>query len=169
MNYEETMARLHYCSMANKAIEILKCYKEIGVSKGNLMKLRDEYKEKSDKEIRIKNSQLGRLIRRFSNEDLFRKYQYEVYDLILAHMNIQGVDRINYAEFACIVFKDELYEKYFEDPFIQFEKNNIEDQYRESMESQEQKMFIETMILQREKLIPKYGELKPIEPQEENE
>ena len=133
------------------------------------MKLRDEYKIKSDREYKFDTSTIGRFFNTAFNRPIYRKYWYEAYDLMLAHMNLMGVDSLNSLQFAGVVFDIGLYEKHFRDSFIEFEKIQHELLYYEEMSKETKKIYERKRLEQREKLIPKYGELKSIESQEENE
>lgn len=67
------------------------------------------------------------------------------------------------------MFDKEIYEKYFKENFIEFEKTQHELLYYDEMTKEAKKIYEQRRIEQKNNLIPKYGEVKVIESQEENE
>lgn len=74
-------------------------------------------------------------------------------------MNIMGVNSLNTEQFSRVMFDKEIYEKYFKENFVECEKVSK----LEKMEYEKKRIhYLENRI-------PKYGEVKVIESQEENE
>ena len=160
---EERMAFQHYFSLMTDALKLLNDSHDMVITKHRAMKLRDGSKEKSDREIKLKCSFAGRTYREFKGSDLERENRYELYDLILACMNIGGSDMINSLEFAKIAFDREVYNRYFRKTFEEFQVKNIENEYNSNLTADQRKSFVQTVIQNRENLVPKYGEFKELE------
>jgi len=168
-NIEEMIAFQNYFSMATDTLKLLNDYHDMFISRERAKQRRDDVKVMSDKEIKVKCSSMGRFFREVGGRELERKNKYELYDLLLAHMSIQGLDSINSIQFSKSAFDYEIYKKYFKESFEKFEEQNIEDEYNSQLSAEQKKNFAQTIISARENLIPKYGQLPKLEEEAERE
>lgn len=165
---EEVRAYRKYFSLATEALNILTNEHNMTISRGKAIACRDECKIKADKEIMLKCSSVGRFMRELGGEKLNRKHKYEAYDLMLAVMKINGESGISSRDFLEVAFNRDVYNKYFKEAFVEFEKNTIENEYTSDLTPEQKKAFAQIVIAQNEKLIPKYGYI-PCVGQEERE
>lgn len=158
-----------YRIFGNQALVELNIRPDRYICRKTAMRLRDEYKLKSDREDRFDNSRFGQVFNTVLNRPIYRKYWYEAFDLMLAHMNILGVDSLNSVQFSEVVFDKEIYKKYFKENFIEFEKIQHELLYYDEMTKDAKNIYAQKRMDQRNKLIPKYGKLEGLEEQSANE
>ena len=158
-----------YRIFGNQALVELNVQRDRYICRKTAMRLRDDYKEKSDREDKFDSSKFGRIFNTVLNRPIYRKYWFEAFDLMLAHMNIMGVNSLNSVQFSEVVFDKGIYEKYFKENFIEYAKIQKELLYYDEMTKEAKMIYERKRIEQREKLIPKYGKLPNLEEQSENE
>ena len=168
MYNEEELAYNAYRIIGIQAITELNKKHDGYIYRARAIRFRDEYKKKADREYNFNESNFGRFWNSLRNRIDWR-YWYEAYDLMLAHMNIMGVNSLNVLQFSEVVFDKEIYEKYFKENFVECEKVDREILHYAQMSKQEQKDYEKKRIHYIENRIPKYGEVKLIESQEQNE
>ena len=160
----EREAEVGYQAIATQAMVELSVMPDKWISREMAKRLRDEYKIKSDKERRFKRSTFGRHFSYIFNRPIYRKYWYEAFDMILAHMNITGRDCINSTQLAETIFDKEIYKKYFRPSFLEFAvKEYSNEKYFSEMTKDEKREYYIKSERDAEQRLPKYGMLETLE------